>query len=1430
MRKFKYIVSAFAGVLMVAVMAMGITMLSGAGLRSSSIVRAAGTGTQIDPITISTATELGALATRVNNGTEPTGLYYRLENNITLSGNWTSIGNNPDTRQFKGHFDGNNKVISNVTISATHNSVGFFGKIDGGSVTNLGLENVNITGGAYSTGAIAGNIINGSITNSYVTGRVAGAQEVGGIVGIIDSNARVENCYFNGDVVASGAASGGIAGVIARTSPIVRTNYAIGTVSGTGNVGGIVGYCASTTSTSTIRNNMALQQSITRTSGSATTIGRVVGGVIVSTVMADNIAYSAMSITASNGQAGTARTAAEIRAGEVTPFSNFKSAPWTWSANYLPGLFGRATDLPAYLAPPPPGVDGVTESANGNAEVRRLSLVNFDQLDGSVGATSNPVTPANNYRSYNRGPKNTTSGGAIAFTSHNVVDKGFGAGNAYANTSLQVFVRVSGGLQEAIKRGAIDTFTIDVSFAIGVQSTWGGVASASDSGSESYLDLGHKVLNNPRSHNTNSGNASNKRLNSHYATNDLIYETSRTQNTKSNGEMWWGTTDGSYAVHNNSENNATSWAFHQRTIALHDSGFNGNNHLARIAQNGGFWITLRSHTMGYTTASGFTLRSNCVLEGISYRTTYTEVTGDVTFKSNDTARGTVDESMLPTDLIVPVGGKKILAKKDDVVTATAKTNNFFVQWDSLGTPIRKLTLGTSDLGQSTYTARFYPAPITGETLFPYTTGTMPIPTLPSATASWGVTHNVNIPASQATIKYNGMTTLPNKVGNYTMTADIINIDGVTVGLVSHNFEIVRGDNSAIATPAGFTATYGDMLSTVELPLGWTWDNPDQFVGNAGNNTFSATWRDVDGNYYDVTRNISVNVARKAGTADITFNGIDANETWAWLYDGEQKAAPTIAFSDDTVETTIQYRVNGSWGNAQPTQPGTHTIRIRFATSGNFTYGTTDVFEKTFTIQKRDIDQNDILVTIPDYLKHLDDVNSYDINVLFDNAFAYNQTPVVKFFQGATEVSKPNTRGVYTIRITMPACNFYNELTFDLVDALVIAKTNGIGVIRIESWKFDETPSLYSLTNVTPEYGAAMIEYTVRGENAWTTAVPTEAGQYTIRATWEQTDNYFAHISTWDFEISYLPDHARPEWLDEIHGQIFTYGDTLPAQLNGGAGYTVVIQGNKWNAGFYTAIFTLLGVEDQYAETIFTADFEIIRATGLITIAGTQWTYGSVGTPDINVIGEYGAPVVHYFVNGTWTATKPTAVGNYQIRVLYTQNTNWNVVTETTDFVITQAPSANFARTFDSNRDAHMIELVIPEEFFMGANGHHYHKITGQQIQYAIALHNEAPTDENHWLNDSVFEGLRAGTPYFIFVRFIESECGNYASGDAIMIQQIRTESTSGGLQASGGGNNKNDTSGLGGGAIAGVIGGSVIVLGAAGLVGILLLRRKKGGI
>ncbi|WP_375724093.1 filamentous hemagglutinin N-terminal domain-containing protein [Arcobacter sp. KX21116] len=148
---------------------------------------------------------------------------------------------NIDT-QFTGVFDGKGYIIDGLYINrGGEDYVGLFGRTSAygankGTILNLGLTNVDITGKKY-VGGLVGMNHNSTITNSYVTGKVSGNNNVGGLVGR-NINSTITNSYATGNVSGNGNVGGLVGGLDSST---ITNSYSIATVTGNGNVGGLVG-------------------------------------------------------------------------------------------------------------------------------------------------------------------------------------------------------------------------------------------------------------------------------------------------------------------------------------------------------------------------------------------------------------------------------------------------------------------------------------------------------------------------------------------------------------------------------------------------------------------------------------------------------------------------------------------------------------------------------------------------------------------------------------------------------------------------------------------------------------------------------------------------------------------------------------------------------------------------------------------------------------------------------------------------------------------------------------------------------------------------------------------------------------------------------------------------------------------------------------
>ena len=313
-----------------------------------------GNGSETNPYQIETHQHLKALADFVNagNGSETAGRFYKLMNHINLSSydNWEPIGMGITSyaNLFQGHFIGNGKLITNLTINRpAQENVGLFGGLANASVEHLGIENCNIVGQRV-VGSIAGFLSESLIANCYASGNVSSTQIVGGLTGSAEGASLITNSYSACDVTAENIA-GGLAGHL-ETQSTISYSYATGNVSVTGTgtqivAGGLVG---SNSDVASIVNCFAANISVKATSTSTSSyINRIVGQDYDGGVYHNNYALNTMVVQNSSGVititdgttfSGIGKTLSELQSEAFfSTASNWHGSAWNlfsaWKIN-----------------------------------------------------------------------------------------------------------------------------------------------------------------------------------------------------------------------------------------------------------------------------------------------------------------------------------------------------------------------------------------------------------------------------------------------------------------------------------------------------------------------------------------------------------------------------------------------------------------------------------------------------------------------------------------------------------------------------------------------------------------------------------------------------------------------------------------------------------------------------------------------------------------------------------------------------------------------------------------------------------------------------------------------------------------------------------------------------------------------------------------
>jgi len=213
-----------------------------------------GSGTKDSPYLVAWEEDLAYISRAVDNGTSFSGVYFKQISNIELGGKlWKPIGSSA-SKAFKGNYDGNGFLITNMTTSSAregsaagnylYSNVGLFGYAVGATLKDINLFSGNVYGRG-NVGSIAG-YVEAISAGTTKTGSVEGCRSRVSVFGLnncgmigASKGCDIISCLNYGNVSASSSA-GGILGCNLSTKMKIINCLARCNVSGVDS-GGILG-------------------------------------------------------------------------------------------------------------------------------------------------------------------------------------------------------------------------------------------------------------------------------------------------------------------------------------------------------------------------------------------------------------------------------------------------------------------------------------------------------------------------------------------------------------------------------------------------------------------------------------------------------------------------------------------------------------------------------------------------------------------------------------------------------------------------------------------------------------------------------------------------------------------------------------------------------------------------------------------------------------------------------------------------------------------------------------------------------------------------------------------------------------------------------------------------------------------------------------
>ena len=445
-------------------------------------------------------------------------------------------------------------------------------------------------------------------------------------------------------------------------------------------------------------------------------------------------------------------------------------------------------------------------------------------------------------------------------------------------------------------------------------------------------------------------------------------------------------------------------------------------------------------------------------------------------------------------------------------------------------------------------------------------------------------------------------------------------NGKEVASNEYKWEIVKADPE-YTLPDNLTGKVGDALSTVELPDGFEWENPNAVMDEAGNKTFTAKFTPEDTNNYNVVEGIK-----------ITVNVINPNPakptievTGEYTYTGSKQTATVTGYDEATMDIT------GNTG----TNAGDYTVEVTSKT-GKWADGSTDAVTAAWKILKAD--------PKPEMPENLEGKKGDALStVKLPDGFAWKDSTIVM-----EETGKQTFKATFTPEDT----DNYNVIEVE-IEVNVEEKNIEIAVPTAKTGL-----EYYGSEQVGVEEGTG---YTLIG-----TTKATNVGRYTATAklnagyVWSDGTNSEKEIN-WEIARKVVAGPTLPNTKFEYTGKLIQIKD----HLSGFDDDIMYADGDleKTDVGSYEFIVDTkdhnykLEFED-WTEEYKKFEWEIIKADPDYTVPKNLT--GTLGE-------ELSTVTLPEPENGTWTWNEPNTVmdeaGNQTFKATFTPNDkeNYNVM-------------------------------------------------------------------------------------------------------------------------------------------------------------------------
>ena len=401
---------------------------------------------------------------------------------------------------------------------------------------------------------------------------------------------------------------------------------------------------------------------------------------------------------------------------------------------------------------------------------------------------------------------------------------------------------------------------------------------------------------------------------------------------------------------------------------------------------------------------------------------------------------------------------------------------------------------------------------------------------------------------------------------------------------------------------------------------------------------------------------------------------------SFTYDGTAKEPTVTKISDQNgtelkltagTDYTIAYSNNTNVPGANDPQPTVTVTGIN---------GYTGTVSAEFTIEKAAI-----TVTAPTAISDL----AYTGNAQALVNAGTTTGGTLQYKLGAngtygTSIPTGTDAGTYAVYYKVVGDNNYNDVAEAGPINVTIAQTNITPTVSITGWTYGATANTPTVSGNTGN-ASVTFTYATKGTETFSETVPTDAGEYTVKATIAETTNYNGAEATADFTISKAaPTVTAPTAISDLaytgNAQALvnagsTTGGTLQYKLGANGAYGTSIPTGT-DAGTYAVYYKVVG-DNNYNDVAEAGPVNVTIAQTNITptVSITGWTYGATANnPEVSGNTGNASVTFTYATKGTETfsETVPTDAGEYTVKATIAATANYNGAEATADFIISPA--------------------------------------------------------------------------------------------------------------------------------------------------------------